>query len=93
MAFRPAPTRNACYESRFEQERSALQPDFNEFDDAFSYLEYQVCLDPESGIETDSEGIWVARVRIPTPGGVITASAFYAFDATEVTFLSIRQAP
>lgn len=84
--------RDVVHEERFEREAAEIQPDFQRMDEALRYVEEQLAREPESGIQTDVPGIWVAPVRVPHEGRIARASIFYTVEPERVRLQSIRLA-
>lgn len=85
------PPREACFAERFDLERDAITPDLVRFEEAWRYTEAVALHHPRRGLETATEGIWVAPMQLPIDGERVRASIFYEFDDQKVTFLSIAR--
>jgi hypothetical protein len=85
------PPRDACYEERFDKERSSIEPDLVRFDEGWRYIEALVLHHPRRGIETETDDVWVAPMQLPIDGTRVRISVLYSFTDTEVDFLSIRK--
>jgi hypothetical protein len=86
------PHRSIVRDQRFVDEAAVIQPNAKRMDEAFTYTDYQLALDPRSGIPCSVPGLWVAPLRVPTDAGLVRASLFYTFTDTHVYYRSIKLA-
>jgi hypothetical protein len=88
--------RNVVEDECFRQEAEVIQPDVRFLDDALRGFIWAVSTHPESaGNQSRSyPGVYVRRLRLPTPQGTVhRVSIFYTFDDERVFLLSIKRWP
>jgi len=81
------------HQPKFDQQLSQLSADLQRLQDALRYDEWLLSEFPETGIESDVPGIFVAPTRLPTDEGMVRASIFYTYDGKDVTFHRLVRAP